>query len=180
MPGGVTSIALHLGPTALPVSKEALDIALRDVMLDVCPIVLVANGDAFEAARCLNALWNERGIAADARQGAFGCDPLGTLSIYGYLDDDIETALARGVALMKASEESPRVTAMNADGVGYHNSGASEAQELACMLATLAAYLRSAERGAFLRLSPSRRLPSRLRRMRTNSRPLPSFGRRAA
>jgi len=150
--GGVTSIALHVGPTALPVTKDALDAALRDVMLDVCPIALVANGETFEAARCLITLWNERGIAPGVRQGAFGCNPLGTLAIYGRLDDDVETAFARGVALMKASEESPLVSAMTADGVGYHNAGASEAQELACMLATLVAYLRAAERGG---ISPS-------------------------
>nr|HPG89613.1 methylmalonyl-CoA mutase family protein [Hyphomicrobium sp.] len=59
----------------------------------------------------------------------------------------IATALARSVALMKLVEASPKVTAMTADGVPYHVAGATEAQELACMLATLVAYLRAAEQG---------------------------------
>ena len=57
---------------------------------------------------------------------------------------------------MKATESSPRVQAMTADGVVYHVAGASEAQELACMLATLVAYLRAAEHAG---ISPAEALP---------------------
>jgi methylmalonyl-CoA mutase len=39
----------------------------------------------------------------------------------------------------------PKVTALLADGRPYHEAGASEAQELAAMLATLVAYLRACE-----------------------------------
>lgn len=142
--GGVHSVALQVGGIGLPVSKEALATALDDVLLDVCPIVLMAGENAFDAAMALMAVWEERGIKPADRQGSFGADPLGMLAITGRLYEPVETALARSIALMKASEASPRVMAMTADGVGYHTAGASEAQELACMLATLVAYLRAA------------------------------------
>jgi methylmalonyl-CoA mutase len=57
---------------------------------------------------------------------------------------------------MKATEASPRVQVMTADGVVAHVAGASEAQELAFMLSALVAYLRAAEKGG---VPPSRALP---------------------
>ncbi len=145
--GGVTSVALMIGGLSLPATKDALSVALADVLLDVCPIVIMAGEETFDAAVALTAVWTERAIAPADRQGAFGADPLGTLAAIGRLNETVETALARSVALMQMSLASPRVTAMTADGVPYHNAGATEAQELACMLATLVAYLRAAEKG---------------------------------
>lgn len=145
--GGVTSIALHVGPTALPASPDALDAALADVMLDACGIELVADETVFAAASALIAVWDKRGIKPADRQGSFGADPFGTLAATGSLVDAPDQALARAVALMELAKGCPKVTALTADGVVYHNAGASEAQELACMLSTLVAYLRAAERG---------------------------------
>ena len=144
--GGVTSIALHVGPTALPPTRDAIAAALDGVMLDVCPIVLVADAASYDAALALLAVWQMRNIDNDARAGHFGADPLSVLAVSGRLDEPVETALARAIALVKLAEPSPRVTALTADGVCYHNAGASEAQELACMLASLVAYLRAAVR----------------------------------
>ncbi|MEQ1652189.1 MAG: methylmalonyl-CoA mutase family protein [Hyphomicrobium sp.] len=145
--GGVNSVCIQIGSNGLAATKDALAVALKDVLLDVCPIVLVAGEQAFEAATALNAVWTERGIAPATRHGSFGADPLGTLALEGRAMEPIETALARSIALMKLCEQSPGVTAMTADGVPYHVAGGSEAQELACMLATLVAYLRAAEQG---------------------------------
>ena len=97
-----------------------------------------------------------RGVSAADRKGSFGADPLGTLAMTGHLSEPVDTALARAVALMNATKSSPRVQAMTADGVVYHVAGASEAQELACMLATLVAYLRVAEHAG---ISPADALP---------------------
>jgi methylmalonyl-CoA mutase len=154
--GGVTSIGLQFGGNGLAPTKEAVAAALDGVLLDVCPIVLVAGEQFFEAALALTASWETRGVKAAERQGSLGADPLGTLAATGQLTERVDTALARAVALMKATEASPRVQAMTADGVLYHVAGASEAQELACMLATLVAYLRAAEQGG---VSPSQALP---------------------
>ncbi|MBK9079753.1 MAG: methylmalonyl-CoA mutase small subunit [Hyphomicrobium sp.] len=145
--GGVNSVCIHFGSNGLAANKDALAVTLKDVMLDVCPIVLAAGTQAFDAATALAAVWTERGIAPAARQGSFGADPLGNLALEGRAMEPVETALARSVALMKLCEQSPGVAAMTADGVPYHVAGASEAQELACMIATLVAYLRAADQG---------------------------------
>jgi methylmalonyl-CoA mutase len=154
--GGVTSIGLQLGGNGLAPTKEAVAAALDGVLLDVCPVVFVAGEEFFDAALALNAVWEERDVKAPDRQGSFGVDPIGTLAMTGRLSEPVETALARAVALLKVTDASPRVQAMTADGVIYHVAGASEAQELASMLATLVAYLRAAEEGG---VAPSLALP---------------------
>jgi methylmalonyl-CoA mutase len=145
--GGVTSIALHVGGIGLPATKDAFAVALKDVLLDVCPIALVAEEQFFAAATALVAVWNQRGIQDAKRHGSFGADPLGVLARQGRLTESAETSLARAVALTKMAQSMPHVTALTADGVAYHSAGATEAQELACMLATFVAYLRACEQG---------------------------------
>jgi methylmalonyl-CoA mutase len=154
--GGVTSIGLQVSGNGLPATKEAFVAALAGVLLDVCPIILVAGENFFDAALALNATWDASGIKASERQGSFGADPLGTLAMTGRLSEPVDTGLARAVALMKATEASPRVQVMTADGVVAHVAGASEAQELAFMLAALVSYLRAAEEGG---VSPAEALP---------------------
>ncbi|MCB1485041.1 MAG: methylmalonyl-CoA mutase small subunit [Hyphomicrobiaceae bacterium] len=154
--GGVNSIALHMGGTGLPISKEALEKALAGVMLDVCPIALIAGENAFDAALALNAVWAANAIPDDRRSGSFGADPFGTLAIQGSLPEDLDTVMARAVALVKTTMSMPNVTALSADGVAYHVAGASEAQELAAMLATFVAYLRACERAG---IAPADAMP---------------------
>jgi methylmalonyl-CoA mutase len=154
--GGVNAIVLQMGGLGLPVSKDGLGVALKDVLLDVCPIALVAGDQFFDAATALVAVWNQRGIRDADRSGSFGADPLGTLALQGSLPETIETALARAVALTKMALAMPRVATLAADGVGYHVAGATEAQELACMLSSLVAYLRACENGG---IEPKDALP---------------------
>lgn len=143
--GGVNSIALQIGGHGLPPTKAALSAALKDVLLDVCPVILVAGEASFDAAAALGAVWTERGISPAQRQGAFSADPLGTLAMTGRLNEPLETAIAKAIALAKSAYAMPHVTALAAEGVPYHSGGASEAQELALMLATLVAYLKAGE-----------------------------------
>lgn len=154
--GGVTSIGLQVGGNGLPATKDAFAAALAGVLLDVCPIVLVAGENVFDAALALIAEWDAKGIKPAERQGSFGADPLGTLAMTGRLSEPVDTALARAVALMKTTAASPRVQVMTADGVPAHVAGASEAQELAFMLSALVAYLRAAEKGG---IAPADALP---------------------
>ena len=154
--GGVNAIVLHVGGPGLAATPEALDAALKDVLLDVCPIALIAGEETFEAARALQSVYAARGIAEQNRAGSLGADPLGTLAMKGRLGEPVDTALARAVALTKATLASPRLASLTADGVGYHNAGASEAQELAVMLSTVVAYLRACERGG---IAPADALP---------------------
>jgi methylmalonyl-CoA mutase len=83
--GGVTSIGLQVANNGLAPTKEAIGAALDGVLLDVCPIILVAGENFFDAAVALNAVWEARGINAADRQGSFGADPLGTLAMTGQL-----------------------------------------------------------------------------------------------
>lgn len=154
--GGVNVIVLQIGGFGLPATKDALDVALKGVLLDVCPIALVAGDMFFSAASALNAVWSDRNIPEAKRCGSFGADPLGTLALQGYLAEPLETELSRAVALTHTTLKLPRVAALTSDGVGYHSAGASEAQELACMLSTLVAYLRACENGA---IAPRDALP---------------------
>ena len=66
--GGVSSIALHVGPTALPATPEAFATALDGVLLDVCPIAVVAGPHFFDAALSLRTTWDARKIPANDRK----------------------------------------------------------------------------------------------------------------
>lgn len=147
--GGATSIALHI-------AEDAIGAALDGVKLDACSVALVAGERTPEAAAALEALWNERGIAGEARRGHFNADPLGKLAQFGALSDPLDQSLARATALVRKAEQWRGVTALLADGNPYSAAGASEAQELAAMLATLVAYLRACEDAG---LQPERALP---------------------
>jgi methylmalonyl-CoA mutase len=157
--GGATSIALHIaspGTSGLPLAADALEQALDGVLLDLCPIALIAGERAAEAASALERVWERRGLAPDVRLGHFNADPLGTLAQVGALTMPLDAAFAEANGLLKRSVAMPGVTALLADGNPYNAAGASEAQELAAMLATLVAYLRAAEAAG---LSPDRALP---------------------
>ena len=157
--GGATSIAQHEatpGGSGLPLDGHALAGALDQVLLDVCPIALIAGERTREAAAALDAVWNARAIAPDRRLGHYNGDPLGIMAIMGGLSLPIEDALADAARLTLAAQSLPGVTALIADGNAYHGGGASEAQEMAAMLATLVAYLRVAEAAG---IAPDRALP---------------------
>ncbi|MEZ5908523.1 MAG: methylmalonyl-CoA mutase family protein [Hyphomicrobiaceae bacterium] len=146
--GGVTSLSLRLeapGQIGLPPRAPDLAEALASVDLAICPIALEP-GDIYpDGAGLLLGLWGERKIAATDRKGAFNADPLGTLAATGALYHPIGRAVDIAVRLVDEARPFPDVTALLADGRPYHDAGASEAQELAAMLATLVAYLRAGE-----------------------------------
>lgn len=157
--GGATSIALHIatpGGSGLPLDADALARALDGVMLEMCGIALIAGERAVEGADMLVAHWNRHAVPADRRRGHFNADPLGTMAIMGGLCDPLDTALARAVGLVGTAGTMPNVTALLADGNAYHAAGASEAQELAAVLATIVTYLRAAETAGF---APETSLP---------------------
>ncbi len=154
--GGVNVVVLKIGGVGLPATKEALGTALAGVLLDVCPIAFAAGEQFHEAAAALQAVWSDANLNNEQRRGSFGADPLGALAQQGRLSDTIDTALLRAVALVKTAQAWPHVSALTADGVSYHNAGATEAQELAIILSTLVAYLRACERGG---VSPADALP---------------------
>ena len=85
------------------------------------------------------------GINENDRRGAFNYDPLGVLARTGTLYYPPDRSCEIAAKLAADCRTMSHVTALLADGRPYHEAGASEAQELAAMLATLVAYLRACE-----------------------------------
>lgn len=147
--GGTTSIALQLavpGQSGLPPRYEAIARALRDVPLERTPIAVSAGDQYLGAAQSLMTLWDMADIPEERRQGAINADPLGTLALTGAIEEELFPSLdtlahyvGQGIGVM------PLVTTMLADGRPYHDAGASEAQELACLIGTAVEYLRALE-----------------------------------
>jgi methylmalonyl-CoA mutase len=157
--GGVSSLIVQIaapGWSGLPYEGDAIERALEGVMLEACPVHLRAGEYTFDAAGCLLALWRKRGLAEAARHGGLAADPLGTLAATGALYHSIPKSLEMAARLAADSMAMEHVTALQADGRVYHNAGATEAQELAAMLATLVAYLRAMEAAG---LGPDKALP---------------------
>jgi methylmalonyl-CoA mutase len=145
---GATSIQLQIaapGWSGLPYDGASLGRALDGVLLEVCPIALVAGEYTPDAAGSLMALWQQRGLADDGRLGAFNYDPLGTLAQTGALYHPVERALGIAAGLVGDTRSMPGVTALAANGSIWHWGGATDAQELAYVLSSLVAYLRACE-----------------------------------
>lgn len=133
---GATSLWLAVGGSGIPVT--ALEDVLKDVYLDLAPVVLDAGAETEPAARELLRLYEERGVAADAARGNLGADPLGHEARTGSPQDPaVAGALARLCA-----DRHPGLRAVTVDALAYHEAGGSAAQELGCSLATAVAYLR--------------------------------------
>jgi len=151
--GGTTSLVLQItapGQAGLPYAAEPLGTALTGVFLEGCAVGLDARENTMDAAGSLLEIWRERGIGENQRRGAFNCDPLGVLARTGTLYYPAQRSCDIAAKLANDCRAMTHVTALLADGRPYHEAGASQAQELAAMLATLVAYLRACE-GAGLR-----------------------------
>lgn len=154
--GGATAIALMIGDGPGRLKPSDIAPALEGVLLDLAPVSLAAGEGTKAAAEALAAVWAAKGIAPDKRLGHFGADPLGWLAATGGLSMPVADAMKDVAALIKLAAGQPGVTAALADGVPYHNAGASEAQEIAAVLSTLVAYLRAAEAAG---IAPAQALP---------------------
>ena len=147
--GGATSLLLQItapGQAGLAYGAEALATALKGVFLDACAIALDARENTMDAAGSLIELWRAANVSENAAARRLqlrsarraGRDRHALLS---RRDRSCEIA----AKLAADCRTMTHVTALLADGRPYHEAGASEAQELAAMLATLVAYLRACE-----------------------------------
>ncbi|MCK9904556.1 methylmalonyl-CoA mutase small subunit [Parafrankia colletiae] len=133
---GVTSLWLRLGPAGLPV--DGLAEVLREVYLDLAPVVLDAGPLTGPAAEAFLALAGERGVPASQLSGVLGADPLGLTARTGAAPDFTAVrALAPRVAA-----EYPRLRTVVVDARAYHDAGGSDAEELGASIAAGVAYLR--------------------------------------
>jgi methylmalonyl-CoA mutase len=148
--GGANGVVLQIaGPGQLGIrvaGASDMAAALAGVHLDYAPVQLAGGLEGLNAARhflgALASLKPEPG-AAVAR---LNMDPIGTLARFGLGWAPLQTALAETVALAGDARANPmRLSAVLVDATVPHEAGASEAQELSFLAASLVAYLRAFE-----------------------------------
>lgn len=122
---------------------DLLDELLAGVRLEMVAVALDAGPAATEAATALLDLYERRGLTGDDARANLGFDPIGRFAASGGVED-AEIGLASAAdAATAVTARFPRAAALVADGTGYHDAGASEADEVALALATSTAYLRT-------------------------------------
>ncbi|MDQ1537195.1 MAG: methylmalonyl-CoA mutase, partial [Actinomycetota bacterium] len=137
--GGVSSAWLLLGDGHTPVAS--LPDVLTEVHLDLATVVLDAGAHTREAADLFLSTAKSRGVPDEQLLGVLGADPLGLSARTGDqhdLADAVELA-GRCVAGL------PNVRALVVDALPFHESGATDAEELGCSLAAGVEYLRALE-----------------------------------
>ncbi len=108
------------------------------------PIRLDVAASGIEAATAFAAQVRRLGRDADALDIDFGIDPIGNFHRTGRPAENWE-AIADEIAdgFGNLRNQGFKAAVLTADGRAYHEAGASEAQELACVVATLTAYMRA-------------------------------------
>lgn len=148
--GGADALAIVPDTSAaargfgLRADAAALERSLDGVMLDMVALRL----DGGDAAEALIGLAESRGHDLAGLDVELGLDPVGAAARAGGFAPpwtDGLAALAPRLAALARRGFRGRLVA--ADGRPYHEAGASEAQELAAVLATAVAYLRALEGG---------------------------------
>jgi len=120
--------------------------ALTGVDLDLATLVVDAGLGGLSSARALAEALGTTGGSPAGRRVCLGLDPIGAFARHGTLGTPIEAAPPEAVLVMREFAASSRaVRPIIADASIYHEAGASEAQELAAMAATVTAYLRAFE-----------------------------------
>ncbi len=128
----------------LVTSTDDLAAVLDGVFLELAPVHLDPGSQFTRAADLMIAVWDRRGLDARSVEGGLGADPIGFLAATGRLPQGLDAALDELAALTdRVATSHPLVRPIRVDTGAYVEAGASETQELAAMLATGAAYLRS-------------------------------------
>jgi len=127
---------------------DDLDRALGGVMLDLIHLRVDAGGHGRHMAALVLALAQRRGHRLSDLSLDLGLDPIGAMAAQGRMSTSWDAMTVRmGDTLAHLTAQGFAGRAFLADGRIYHEAGASEAQELAAVLATGLAYLRALEAG---------------------------------
>lgn len=127
-------------------SLEDLDRTLSGVMLDLIHLRLDAGGHGRQMAALILALAERRGHGLSDLSIDLGLDPVGAMAAQGRMSAAWDIVANRmGDTLSHLTAQGFAGRAFLADGRVYHEAGASEAQELAAVLATGIGYLRALE-----------------------------------
>ncbi|MAI90461.1 methylmalonyl-CoA mutase subunit beta [Ponticaulis sp.] len=148
---GVSSIELRIdasGQNGAAVQSVAdLTTLLDGVMTDLAPLALsnsAQEGFGLEGTALMVAWCDAHGKDKAAQKIAFNIDPIGELARAGALAVSCDTALAETAEFVKsASSDFASSTFIRVDGRPAHETGGSEAQELAFALASGVTYLRT-------------------------------------
>jgi methylmalonyl-CoA mutase len=128
-------------------TADALDKALANVRLDWIALRVDAGAKAAATAALLAEVVARRGLDAGKLTVDFGVDPISDLARAGGKGDAAAMAESlAGVAKALAAKGFKGRVAM-ADGRAWHEAGASEGEELACVLASAVETLRLFEKG---------------------------------
>jgi methylmalonyl-CoA mutase len=127
-------------------SIEDLDRTLGGVMLDLIHLRVDAGGHGRQMAALVLALAERRGHTLSELSLDLGLDPIGAMAAMGRMSASWDAMAQRmGDTLAHLTSKGFAGRAFLADGRVYHEAGASEAQELAAVLATGLSYLRGLE-----------------------------------
>lgn len=127
-------------------SVDDLDRALDGVMLDLIHLRVDAGGHGRQMAALVLALAERRGHKLSDLSLDLGLDPLSAMAAMGRMSASWDAMARRmGDTLAHLSAQGFAGRVFLADGRAYHEAGASEAQELAAVLATGLSYLRGLE-----------------------------------
>src|SRR4051812_11669566 len=144
---GATSLLAQVGASG--VAADDLGTVLKDVLLDVAPVVLDAPSDPLGAARALAALARKMEEGTKPAPGTnLGVDPVGAeLGGFEARSAPASTDGGTGDVIREALEIATELgcRALVVDGTAVHDLGASDAQELGYVLAVGAHYLRELE-----------------------------------
>jgi methylmalonyl-CoA mutase len=145
--GGATSIVLRVTADGHDdgvriASLDDLDATLANIDVCAIPIRLDARADGLGIAAMMDALLERRGIAPDASKCALGIDPFAAMIDGATRNAEPGKLIATAADAAGAGYLAP---VMVVDGHRLHAAGASEAQELAGVLAMGVAVLRGAE-----------------------------------
>jgi methylmalonyl-CoA mutase len=148
--GGANGLAITIAdaPSARGFGLEnaearTLTRTLKDVRLDAIALRLDAGPNGRLAAQSLASFIRESPVNPTLLDLTFGMDPIGVLAQRGSLDEPWPARarlVAEAVKDLAPDFQGPFV---EADGRVWHDAGAGEALELACVLATGVAYLRT-------------------------------------
>jgi methylmalonyl-CoA mutase len=127
-------------------SLDDLDRALSGVMLDLIHLRVDAGGHGRQMAALVLALAERRGHRLSELSLDLGLDPIGAMAAQGRMSASWDAVAQRmGDTLSHLTARGFAGRAFLADGRVYHEAGASEAQELAAVLATGIGTLRALE-----------------------------------
>ncbi len=126
---GATGVLLELPADVDAAEMERL---LAGVYLELAPISLATpdGDDGTAAASLLAGAWDAASIASDDRRGTLGVDPIGAWGRSGGTYD-LDAGWGRIAALVdELGDSAPNARVVVADGTVWHESGATDAQEL--------------------------------------------------